>query len=86
MIPPFERLTPWKDMAAELANAGRLSHQDFYQLGITKIVYLKIIGTADNQPIFQIYSASGQLIYDTQNLDMALDWVILHNLIPVPLH
>lgn len=73
-------------MAIELANAGNLSHNDFYQLGMAKIVYLKLIDTPGEPYIFQIFSANGQKMYETKDIDLLLNWMITQDVIPVALH
>ncbi|MFV0432073.1 MAG: DUF1150 family protein [Alphaproteobacteria bacterium] len=82
---PFEYLTPWKDMAAILINAGKLSSNDFSRLGLTKIIYFKIQQKED-ETIFKIFSAEGQKIFETADMNTALDWVLEHDLTPVSVH
>lgn len=86
MIPPSERLTPWKDMATQLAHAGQLSNHDFSRLGVHKIAYLKVIAVTDELTLIQIFAADGQMIFETSDLEKALDWIMASDLIPVPLH
>ncbi|MFV0321676.1 MAG: hypothetical protein ACK5LE_04770 [Alphaproteobacteria bacterium] len=86
MVRPSECATPWKDMATELANAGNLSHNDFAALGMAKIVYLKLVGTPDAPYDFQIFSANGQMMYETKDIDLLLDWMLVQDVIPVALH
>ncbi len=83
---PFEQLTPWKDMASQLADANKISHSEFYHFGSTQIAYLKIEQVDEKGMLFQIFSACGKNVYESDDMNAALDWILKHDLIPVPVH
>ena len=63
-----------------------MSPQDFLQVGLHQIAYIKPITTQDDQKAFAIHSANGLKISVIDSFENAVALLQDHNLHPVTLH